>query len=188
MDSYTDEQLVKIYLKNGGEQALEILIKRYLNPLYNFAFKYTHSQAAAEDVAQEAMVKIWRNIKKFNHKYKFKTWAYTVTKNTALDYLKKKNLSPVADNQTSEDNSLMDNLISREILPQEAMEQIDDINMVSLGIAKLPNKYQQVLSLYYNNQLNFREIAELLKESIDTIKTRHRRAVIYLKKELLDKK
>lgn len=186
MDNFTDEQLVKAYLE-GDEQALDVLVGRYLNPLYNFAFKYTHSETAAEDVTQEAMVKIWRNIKKFNPQYKFKTWAYTITKNTALDHLKKKGLVPLAEFNDIEDAGLMPALTSRALLPEQAMERIENVEMVKLAVDKLPDKYKNVLSLYYEHDLNFREIAELLKQSIDTIKTQHRRAVIYLKRELTGK-
>lgn len=186
MKNLSDEQLVSAYLK-GDEQALENLIARYLSPLYNFAFKYVHSQAAAEDVVQDSILKIWRNLKKFNGKYKFKTWAYTITKNTALDFLKKKGLVPLTEAEDLEQNSFVSALASPAPLPEELMHKVDDAEMVNLAVGKLPSKYRQVLDLYYQHDLNFRQISELLKESIDTIKTRHRRAVIYLKKNLLDK-
>ncbi len=186
MENQVDEQLVKAYLK-GDQAALEVLISRYLKPLYNFAFKYTHTETAAEDVAQEALVKIWKNLKKFNPEYKFKTWAYTVTKNTALDYLKKKGLVALAEPLDEENSQLTQVLVSRQPLPEQAMEKLDDAVMVRTAMTKLPNKYQEVLAMYYDHGLNFREIAQSLKQSINTVKTRHRRAVIYLKKVLVDK-
>lgn len=139
MENQTDEQLVKAYLK-GDETALELLIQRYLSPLYNFAFKYTHTQGAAEDVAQEAMVKIWKNLKKFNNEYKFKTWAYTITKNTALDYLKKKGLVALAEPLDEENSQLAQVLVSHQPLPEQAMEKLDDAAMVRTAMAKLPGK------------------------------------------------
>ncbi len=186
MDKRTDEQLVDAYLK-GEEPALEILIGRYLSPLYNFAFKYVRSQMAAEDVAQEALVKIWRNLKKYKPAYKFKTWAFTITKNTALDYLKRKGLVALAETDGFEDGALMRALVSAAPLPEEIIERAENAQTIKTAVAKLSGKYRQVLALYYEYGLNFREIAETLKESIDTIKTRHRRAVIYLKKDLRDK-
>lgn len=186
MQNQNDEQLVKAYLKGDG-QALEVLIQRYLSPLYNFAFKYTHTESAAEDVAQEAMVKIWKNLKKFKPEYKFKTWAYTVTKNTALDYLKKKGLVALAEPLDEENNQLEQVLVSRQPLPEQALEKLEDAAMVKTAIAKLPSKYQEILAMYYESGLNFREIGAMLKQSINTVKTRHRRAVIYLKKILVDK-
>src|ERR1700722_7602193 len=93
MENLNDEQLVEAFTA-GQEQALEILIQRYLKPIYNFVFKYMHTVAESEDVTQEAFVKIWKNIHRFNPKQSFKSWSYTIAKNTALDALKKKGMIP----------------------------------------------------------------------------------------------
>ncbi len=89
MSMLTDEQLIKNYLI-GDNKALELLIKRYLTPIYNFVLRYVKNTSEAEDVTQEVFVKVWKNLKKFNDNYKFKSWLYTIAKNTSLDYLKKK--------------------------------------------------------------------------------------------------
>lgn len=89
MQTYTDEQLIKNYLK-GDDNSLEILIRRYLKPIYFFVYGYTKDEQKAEDIAQEVFVKIWKNLKKFDKNKNFKTWIFTIAKNTALDYLKKK--------------------------------------------------------------------------------------------------
>jgi RNA polymerase sigma-70 factor (ECF subfamily) len=185
MAELTDEQLVASFNRTGDQQLLAILVQRHLDPMFNFVYKYTHDFAEAEDVAQEAFVKIWKNLKKFNHRYKFKTWAYTIAKNTALDFLKRKNLVPFSDleNQT-EGKSYLKSLVSREPLPLETLEKLDDLQMIRLASNKLPPIYQQILALYYGQDLNFREISALLKQSINTVKTRHRRAIVYLKNEL----
>ena len=185
MKNLADEQLVKNYLK-GDPAALEFLVQKYLKPMYNFVFKYMHTPEAAEDVTQEAFLKIWKNIGKFNSKYKFKTWAFTVAKNTALDHLKKKGFVALS-SENSEGTPIEKILASYEPLPEEAMEKLEDAQMVGRAVQRLPEKYSRVLSLYYQNQLNFREISQILKASIHTIKTHHRRALIYLKKELRDK-
>ncbi len=182
MENLSDEKLVKNYLK-GDKQAMEFLVQKYLKPMYNFVFKYMHTTEAAEDVTQEAFLKIWKNIKKFNGKYKFKTWAFTVAKNTALDHLKKKGFVALSQEDPAE-GGLENILASYEPLPEEAMAKIQDAQMVGRAVNSLPQKYSRVLALYYQNQLNFREISEILKESIHTIKTRHRRALIYLKKTI----
>ena len=85
----TDEQLVAQYLK-GDEKSLELLIQKYLNPIYSFVLQYTKERDEAEDLTQEVFVKVWKNINKFKSEYKFKTWLFTIAKNTSLDFLKKK--------------------------------------------------------------------------------------------------
>lgn len=88
MQNYTDQQLIAAYLK-GDEKSLEILIKRYLNPIYGFAYRYVKDQQNAEDITQETFLKVWKNIKKYDKNKSFKAWIYTIAKNTVLDFIKK---------------------------------------------------------------------------------------------------
>jgi RNA polymerase sigma-70 factor (ECF subfamily) len=83
-----DEKLVEAYLK-GDKRALEILIKRYLKAIYNFAYKYVGKEEA-EDVTQEVFLKMWRNLKKFKKEKNFQSWLWTIARNTCFDFLRKK--------------------------------------------------------------------------------------------------
>ena len=67
MEYFSDEQLVAIYLK-GEREALNILIKRYLAPIFNYALYFAKNRDIAEDLTQEVFVKVWRKIKKFDKK------------------------------------------------------------------------------------------------------------------------
>jgi len=163
--AYIDEQLISNYLK-GDEESLEILIKRYLRPIYSFTFRFVGDSQETEDITQEVFVKVWRNLKKFDKNKKFKTWIFTIAKNTCLDWQKKKKTLPLFFAETIRDPSPILN------------EPLDRI------LERLSPKYRMVLFLRYNDHFTFREIAESLGESIDTIKTRHRRGIAILKKLL----
>jgi len=185
LNNLNDEQLISKYL-SGDQSAFEFLIQRYLNQIYNFVFKYVHTAAEAEDVTQEAFLKIWKNLKRFDLQRKFKTWAFTIAKNTALDHLKKKGLVAFSELSFEDgaENSFEASLVSSAPLPENAFEKIEQIAMVGHAVAKLTPTQKEVLDLYYKKGLNFREISEFLKQSINTVKTRHRRALIFLKKHL----
>lgn len=187
METRTDEQLVINY-QQGDAKALDLLIQRHLKPLYNFVFKYAHTIEDTEDITQEAFVKIWKNINKFNSRYKFKTWAYTIAKNTALDHLKKRGLIPFSELNNKEGELQFDEtLISHDPMPEKIMANIEDMGMINMAVDKLPLKYREIISLYYHDQLTLREISELLSQSINTVKTRHRRAITQLRQILLSK-
>lgn len=187
MKTYTDEQLVTNYLK-GDEESLEILIKRYLKPIYSFAYRFVGNTQVAEDITQEVFVKAWYNLKKFKQEYKFKTWIFVIAKNTCLDWQKKKRPLPfsVLDNK-KEEFSFAENIKDPTPLPNELLERKDLVAVLSKAIETLSAKYRTVLFLRYNEHFTFREIAEILRESIDTIKTRHRRGIAILRKLLKDK-
>jgi len=182
----TDEQLVQAYLA-GEPAAFDVLVRRNLNQVFNFVFKYVHTQTEAEDVAQESFLKIWKNLKKFNPKYKFKTWALTIAKNTALDRLKKKGLVPFTQMDDVAGGQFAETLTSSQPLAEELLGRLDDIAMIGHALAKLPDSQREILDLYYEQGFNFREISELLKQSANTIKTRHRRAILALRKYFKEK-
>ena len=170
----SDEQLVINYLK-GDEKSLEVLIKRYLKPIYNFAFQFVGNSPEAEDITQEVFVKMWRNLKKFNRQKKFKTWIFAIAKNTGLDFLrKKKKLSTLS----LEEYFYLSDLSSS---PKEIFEKENLKEKIQEAIEKLSLKTKEILNLYYIEGFNLREIGEILEESINTVKSKHRRAIAKLK-------
>ena len=182
---YSNEQLIVNYLK-GDEKSLEILIENHLKPIYGFVYRYVNNSQEAEDITQEVFLRTWRNLKKFNHKKgNFKTWIFTIARNAALDFLKKKKVASFSDFVNEEgESALVETLADPNPLLNEILERAEDAKNFNLILGKLPVAYQTLLSFYYNEQFNFREIAEVLNEPINTIKSRHRRAILMLRKLL----
>ena len=180
----SDKQLIINYLE-GDEESLKILVKRYLKPIYSFVYRFIGDNHNAEDITQEVFIKVWRNLKKFNQQKNFKTWIFSIAKNTSIDWLKKKKTVPFSnfENQKGE-NTLIKTLTDPAPLPNELLERADISQMLTSVIEKLSLKYRMVLFLRYNDHFNFREIAEALGEPLHTIKTRHGRAIKMLKKLL----
>jgi len=201
VDNRLDQQLVADYLA-GDERALEILFKLYLKPIYSFIYRYAGNSSNAEDITQEVFVKVWRNLKKFDQNKSFKTWIFTIAKNTAIDFLKKsrfafgeKKIIPFSElsakggfafGEENKKNNFIENLIDSSPLPLEILERKELAQTLGYAIDKLLPKYRVVFSLRYNNGLTFREISETLKEPLNTVKSKYRRAFIMLKNFLSD--
>lgn len=200
MSKILDEQLIIDYLA-GDEKSLEVLIKRYLKPIYSFVYRYVGNSQEAEDITQETFVKVWKNLKKpapyriysgagFNPKKgNFKTWVFEIAKNTSIDWLRKsgsalggKKTIPFSrfENEKGQ-NTLIEKLISPSIKLAEA---IDNKKLLVAATEGLSIEDKRILNLRHKDNLNFREIAELLEESINTVKSRYRRALIILKRKL----
>jgi RNA polymerase sigma-70 factor (ECF subfamily) len=177
-----ERQLIENYLK-GDEKSLEILVKKYLKPIYNFAYKYAGNSQEAEDIAQETFVKAWKNLKKFDEKRSFGNWIFFIAKNTALDFLKKKKTMQFSDLQKDE-NSFAEKFVDSSPPPDEVLEKKSAMRKLTKALNKLLPKYRQVLLLRHNDDLTFREISRRLNEPLNTVKSRHRRALISLKKIL----
>lgn len=184
MKNYTDEQLIKLAIEEN-KSALEMLVARYIKVVYRFVYKYARNREDAEDITQEIFVKVWKNLNKFNHNKKFRPWLYEIAKNTSLDFLKKKKAIPFSHlNLEANDNfERLDDIGENTVKsPAIMVEQSLLANKLSAIIKILSPKYTEIISLYHEQELNFREIAEIKEESINTVKSRYRRALSLVKK------
>lgn len=181
MNNLSDEQLVREYLK-GDENALALLIHKHTSSIYNFVAQIIGRGQNAEDVTQESFIKMWKNLKKFDTNKKFKTWLFRIAKNTAIDYLRKRKIT-IVDLDTDEEVGI-ETLVDPAVLPFESLILQEQAEVVQKAVGELPEIYRTVLNLYYQEQLSLLEIAEIFDESVDTVKSRHRRALLKLKKLL----
>ena len=178
--------------RSGNQQALNFLIQRYLSDVFNLSLRYMQNSFDAEDATQETFVKLWKNLEKFSAEGRsasggdtaklFKFWILEITKNTCLDMLKQKRIIPFSAFETEDGNNpLTDNLASNDLTPLELIERSSLKNTLQRLTKRLSPVYQNILSLYYDQELNFREISEELNEPINTVKSRHRRALLILR-------
>jgi RNA polymerase sigma factor (sigma-70 family) len=182
MSHISNEQLVVQYLQ-GDDRALESLIRRNLAEIYGFVYSYVQKKDEAEDLTQEVFIKIWKNIRRFKTDRKFKTWALTIAKNTCLDFLKKKNRPLPFSELGNEEEGLAfaDNLADKTPSVLEFLQKEEGVRELNFALEKIPVEYRRTLALRHEEGLKFREMAELLKEPIDTVKTRYRRAIEQLR-------
>ena len=184
MAEETDSQLIMQYLKGDGK-SLEILVTRYLKPIYSFSYKNVGDIAQAEDITQEVFVKVWKNLKRFDQKKDFKPWIFQIAKNTSIDYLRKKKTIPFSkfENENGQ-NFLTDNLQAKD---KNLVETISDRTMFDAILAQLDEKEQKIINLRHKDGLSFRQISDLLKEPINTIKSRYRRIMTNIKEKYAPK-
>jgi RNA polymerase sigma-70 factor, ECF subfamily len=177
----SDEQLVADYLR-GNEQSFEFLVERYLRIIYSFVYRYVGNGQDADDITQDVFVKAWRNLKKFDQQKSLKTWIFAIAKNTAFDHLKKKKVIPFSKFENEEgENIITETLADPSPLPDALLEKADIIRTLTSAMETLSPNYRMVLFLRYNDHFSFKEIAASLGEPENTIRSRHRRALIMLK-------
>lgn len=179
-----DGDLIKDYL-DGDDQALKFLIEKYTPQIYNYAVRFMGLEVAP-DIVQDIFIKVWKNLKKFDStKANFKTWLFTITRNTITDYLRKKKMINFSKLDTEED-SFESNIEDGVMLPQEVLIQMEDKAYLNKLLDKIPGSYREVLILYYQEELNFREIGEILGKPLNTVKSYHHRALVLLRQSIQD--
>lgn len=151
------------------EQEFDIKYNLYKDMIFNIALNYTHNQDDSEDILQDVFMKYLNSSEEFKALENEKYWLIRVTINTSITFIKSKWKSGVTlDNEyisfvKDEDNS--DKLRMRQI------------------IFSLKDKYKDVIILYYYQNYNTKEIAEILKISQNSVKKRLERARDLIKKE-----
>ncbi|NTW26960.1 MAG: sigma-70 family RNA polymerase sigma factor [Candidatus Moranbacteria bacterium] len=178
-----DEELIKNFLEKDDEKALEVLILRYLKPLYNFVLQLTGDGKAAEDIVQEVFVKVWKKADSFDLDKKFSTWIYAIAKNATFDHFKKKKTLPFAAFENEDGTNALENIEDQAILhPNALLERMDDVRNVHELLNTLSPKLKTILLLHHKQGFSLVEIAEILGTPSNTIKSNYRRALIFLKK------
>lgn len=178
----TDSELIASYI-GGNARALDTLVGRYLSDVYAFAKRLTRDSDAAEDIAQEAFVKAWNKIRSFRPNANFRTWLFTITRNTALDYLrKKKELAFSAFDTADGGNVISDTLADEVPLPDELLALAEDAAYAQSLLSELNPTYREVLTMRHTGNLTFKEIGTLLGRSLHTVKSQYRRGVLALKR------
>lgn len=166
--------IIKKCLKND-RRAKEVLYKEYASVVMGVARKYAKSSHEADDIFQEAFIRIFKYLKSYQEeKGAFEGWIYRITMNEALRQIeaKKKNIE-----DTYEDDKIGD-------LQFSTIEIDEDINpeiLVNL-ISKLPNRKRAVLNLYVLEGYSHKEIADILSISVGTSKSNLHDARIQLAK------
>ena len=151
------------------------------------ALSYMKNEADAEDVAQEAFIKAFRNLSTFRGDAKFSTWLISITLNEARNRLRRQGVVRMQslDEPPDEDGAVSPALLRdwREI-PSEAVEREEVRTLIKKAVELLPEIYRQVFLLRDVEELDVNETAQTLSISISNVKVRLHRARMMLQKEL----
>ena len=181
--SVSDAELVRSFL-GGDDGGFAMLLDRHIGGVHSFVYRFLGDADDASDVTQEVFIRVWKNMEKFDLEKNFRTWILAIAKNAALDFIKKKKpvlFSALSDGEGDVDAFLAPYVAGAE-LPNETLEREDMKRDLESALGKLPPAYRLVLALRYSEYLKFREIAEVLGEPIDTVKSKHRRGLMLLRK------
>jgi len=144
-------------------------------------------EAEAEDVAQEAFVKVSRSLESFRGESQLSTWIYRIATNTAMDHLRKPSTKRSA-RQTAgaeEDDEVYEAAVVDDAPLHDTLLIRKDMNECIRGLVNdLPENYRTVLALADLEELSNAEIADVLGLSLDTVKIRLHRARLQLKKSM----
>lgn len=180
---HDDVTLIQSY-RAGDTNALRELVERYTDPIYNFTYKLG-ARDEAEDITQEVFIKVWKKIDSFDEeKSSFKTWLFTIARNTTIDYLRKRRPILFTTLDTEDALPFEESITDTEPLPDIQFDATLNSEKIHRHLLELPEQYRSVINLHYTEEMTFDEIGKVLGKPLNTVKSWHRRALIKLK-ELL---
>jgi RNA polymerase sigma-70 factor (ECF subfamily) len=158
--------------RQGDTEAFAELVAKTQNGVYNLAYSVFHNRQEAEDMTQEVYLRVWRALPSFRGEAKFSTWLYRLAINACLN--RRRQLR--AQLQVVDDERALALLASDEPSPSAvALSQERDAALWA-EVDRLPEKYRLVITLFYQQDLSYQEIAALLGLPLGTVKAHLNRA------------
>ena len=152
-----DEKAILIAVKKGNKEIYGQIVKKYMKKAYYIAYGFVHSEDDALDISQEAFIKSYKNIKKFDTQKSFFPWFYTILRNLCLDLLKKQKKKAIITDtlKKTKEHFSSENNYSQEIL----WELLD----------KLESKHREVIVLKNLYGYSYQEIAQIIQKPVGTV-------------------
>jgi RNA polymerase sigma factor (sigma-70 family) len=165
----TDSQLIR-EIKDGNVQLYDDLMRRYERKILAFVFhmlKSAQMDFLAEDLCNETFYKAYRSLHSFREvEATFSTWLYTIARNTVLSELRKNRNASV-----SLDQSGVEPLSGMDAMPELSALRNEKVSMVRDAINNLPEKQRSALILREYDQMDYQEIANILGQTVSSVKS-----------------
>jgi RNA polymerase sigma-70 factor (ECF subfamily) len=180
LGQFSDEELMSQYREEGRANVFPELVRRYEHELYRYLARYLGDPSLAEDVFQNTFLQIHLKRGLFENGRPFRPWLYAVATHQAVDALRKAGRHPTVSldqrisNRGSESDAgnLVDLLVTETDGPLAQLQESERQQWVRDSINRLPDTLRQTLILAYHQDLKYREIAEILKIPVGTVKSR----------------
>jgi RNA polymerase sigma-70 factor (ECF subfamily) len=178
-DGLDDAAVVRASLA-GDQRAFTELVVRYQTRLLNFVYRTIGDRERAEDLVQEAFVRVYRHLQRFDQSRKFSTWVYTIASNLAKNELRNRSRNPLVYFQALKKQWEADH---RPLQFEDGSARPDDLfhkrhlrELVEWSVAQLPEHHRVVFVLRELEGKSYEEIADITGCNLGTVKSRLNRA------------
>jgi len=172
--------------KRGDQIACGQLVRKYQNSVFNLCRKMVRNPEEARDLTQEAFLKTFASLERYNPVYAFSSWLFKITSNLCIDHIRKQRmrLFSIDDHLEGEEGPIHRELADPRRHPDQLSEDSELREAIRSAIDRLPEHYRVILILRHQEQLSYEEIAQTLDIPLGTVKARIHRAREGLKEHL----
>ena len=168
------DELIAVRCQLGERAAFDELIARWHKPLWRYARNLTGNDAAADDAAQEVWLRVLRGIARLQDGARLRAWLFGIARRVLMDRLREQYAHPVAAEADIEQHAAPDDLADLEA----------ELSAMRDGLARLPLVENEVLTLFYLQELSLDDVAQVLGIPLGTVKSRLFRARKLLRHEM----
>jgi RNA polymerase sigma-70 factor, ECF subfamily len=186
-EGLTDAQIM-LRAKAGDESAFAYLVQKYRRPMVSFMYRMSHNAAAAEDLAQEVFLRVYRSRTSYEASAKFTTWLYRIATNLAVNHARDsrherpENMASL-DEPDEETGTTMDVADSRLTVEQQILKR-ERMEAIRKKVQALPERQRMAVIMHKYQQMDYKQIGEVLKLSESATKSLLFRAYESLREQL----
>ena len=183
-----DEDLMVMYQK-GEVRAFEVLLTRHRKPVYNFILRFVGDKETAEDLLQEAFMRVIKGAEAYKRQAKFTTWLYTIARNLCVDQTRRRkhrkhaSLDAPMDN-SEESGTLMDVIPSNEMASDRKSVNKQLHEQMQRAIHALSEEQREVFVAHEIEGRSFKEMSAETGVSVNTLLSRKHYAMLHLRERL----
>jgi RNA polymerase sigma-70 factor (ECF subfamily) len=186
-ESYTDAE-VMLRVKAGDQSAFDYLVQKYRRPLVSFMYRLARNTAAAEDLAQEVFLRVYRSRQTYEASAKFTTWLYRIATNLAVNHARdtrheRPEVTVSLDEPDEESGTTLD-VADGTISAEEALVRRERMAAIRSKVEALPERQKLAVIMHKYQQMDYKQIADVLKLSESATKSLLFRAYETLREQL----
>jgi len=186
-DTYTDAEIM-LRVKAGDQSAFDYLVQKYRRPLVSFMYRMARNTTAAEDLAQEVFLRVYRSRSTYEASAKFTTWLYRIATNLAVNHARdtrheRPEVTVSLDEPDEETGTTMD-VPDSTITAEESLLRRERMKAIRAKVEALPERQKLAVIMHKYQQMDYKQISEVLKLSESATKSLLFRAYESLREQL----
>jgi RNA polymerase sigma-70 factor, ECF subfamily len=186
-EGYTDAE-VMLRVKAGDESAFDFLVQKYRRPLVSFMYRMARNTAAAEDLAQEVFLRVYRSRQTYEASAKFTTWLYRIATNLAVNHArdtrKERPEVTVSLDEPDEETGMSMDVADSSINVEESLMRRERMLAIRSKVEALPERQRLAVIMHKYQQMDYKQISDVLKLSESATKSLLFRAYETLREQL----
>ena len=187
VESDSDAEIM-LRVKAGDQSAFDYLVQKYRRPMVSFMYRMAHNAAAAEDLAQEVFLRVYRSRAGYEASAKFTTWLYRIATNLAVNHARdtrhERPEVTVSLDEPDEESGTTLELPDGALTAEQAMVRRERMMAIRRKVEALPEQQRLAVIMHKYQQMDYKQIADVLKKSESATKSLLFRAYETLREQL----